>query len=91
MIALLRGYYSNVARARREERQWGAQLAPEPEVTEPGAAERLDFATVGYGVGNWHRDQGREAEATALFEQIVAAGEWPAFGHLAAEAELARR
>lgn len=56
------------------------------EASEGGA---LDLATVGYGVANWHLYNGRAEEARALFERIVAAGEWPAFGHLAAEAELA--
>lgn len=51
----------------------------------------LDLATVGYGVANWHLSHGRDGEARALFERIVEAGQWPAFGHLAAEAELARR
>lgn len=60
-------------------------------LAEAGEAGSLDFATVAYGVAAWHLYHGREAEATALFEQIVAAGQWPAFGHLAAEAELARR
>jgi hypothetical protein len=60
-------------------------------LAEAGEAGSLDFATVAYGIAACHLYNGREAEATALFERIVAAGQWPAFGHLAAEAELARR
>lgn len=67
------------------------ELTAEALLAEAGEAGSLDFATVAYGVAAWHLYNGREAEATALFEEIVAAGQWPAFGHLAAEAELARR
>ncbi|MGE0439779.1 MAG: tetratricopeptide repeat protein [Gemmatimonadales bacterium] len=58
-----------------------------------GPAERGDAiqdATVAYGVGNWHRYNGRPAEARRLFERILAGPQWGAFGYLAAEAELAR-
>jgi hypothetical protein len=41
-------------------------------------------------VGNWHFYNGRAAEAEAIFRQIVAGGQWGAFGFIAAEAELAR-
>ena len=58
----------------------------------PGAGEQaaLDDATVGYGVGNWHLYNGRPAEAERVFRRVVAGPQWPAFGHIAAEAELAR-
>lgn len=67
------------------------EATPDELLAEAGEAGSLDFATVAYGVAAWHLYNGREAEARALFERIVAGGEWPAFGHLAAEAELARR
>lgn len=54
-----------------------------------GAAP-LDPA-VAYGVGNWHLYEGRPAEAERVFRRTLAAGQWAAFGTLAAEAELARR
>lgn len=66
------------------------ELTAEALLAEAGDAGSLDFATVAYGVATWHLYNGRDAEARALFEEIVAAGQWPAFGHLAAEAELAR-
>ncbi|HSL84052.1 MAG TPA: tetratricopeptide repeat protein [Thermoanaerobaculia bacterium] len=66
------------------------EASPDELLAEAGEAGSLDFATVAYGVAAWHLYNGREAEARALFERIVAGGEWPAFGHLAAEAELAR-
>jgi len=58
----------------------------------PGVGESaaLDDATMGYGVANWHLIHGRSAEAERLFRRIVAGPQWPAFGYIAAEAELAR-
>ena len=67
------------------------ELTADALLAEAGEAGSLDFATVAYGVAAWHLYNGRDAEARALFERIVAAGQWPAFGHLAAEAERARR
>lgn len=55
-----------------------------------GERTPIDDATVGYGVGNWHLIHGRRAEAEAIFRRIVAGPQWPAFGQIAAEAELAR-
>lgn len=43
-----------------------------------------------YGVGAWLLVSGRRREAVALWESIVSGSDWPSFGHLAAEAELAR-
>lgn len=52
----------------------------------------LGGATVGYGVGIHHLLQGREDEARAAFQRVLDAPEqWPAFGYLAAEAEVARQ
>lgn len=48
------------------------------------------FATVGYGVGNWHLFNGRRREAVELFRRVIAGGSWASFGYIAAEAELAR-
>jgi hypothetical protein len=52
----------------------------------------LDAVTIGYGVANWHFYNGRQDQAMVLFRQIVEKheGQWPAFGYIAAEAELAR-
>jgi tetratricopeptide (TPR) repeat protein len=56
------------------------------------SASGLDAVTIGYGVGNWHYYNGRREQARMLFATIVDtnAGQWPAFGYVAAEAELAR-
>lgn len=52
----------------------------------------LDAVTIGYGLGNWHYYNGRRDQAMSLFREIVEqhADQWPAFGYLAAEAELFR-
>lgn len=48
-------------------------------------------ATSAYGLASWHLINGRESQAVELFRRIIAGGQWPAFGYIAAEAELARR
>jgi tetratricopeptide (TPR) repeat protein len=53
-----------------------------------GAA--VDDATLAYGIGAWHLIGGRTEEAYTLFHAIVDGDAWPAFGYIAAEAELAR-
>jgi tetratricopeptide (TPR) repeat protein len=62
-------------------------------VLPPTPAGSMDVAnsTAAFGVGMWHRLNGRETEATDVFRRIVAGGQWAAFGSLAAEAELAVR
>ena len=56
------------------------------------ASGGLDAVTLGYGLGNWHLYNGRRDQAVAMFREIVEkhASQWPAFGYIAAEAELAR-
>ena len=51
----------------------------------------LDRDTVGYGVAMWRQLGGDTDVAIADLRGIVARGNWPAFGSIAAEAELARR
>lgn len=53
-------------------------------------ATEVDLATMGYGVGNWYLYNGNRAKAITTFEKVVAGGTWPAFGYIAAEADLAR-
>jgi tetratricopeptide (TPR) repeat protein len=52
----------------------------------------LDAVTIGYGVANWHYCNGRRDQAMEQFRNIVDSQttQWPAFGYIAAEAELAR-
>lgn len=53
-------------------------------------ANDLDMTTMGYGVGNWYLCEGDRAKAVEIFEKVVAGSYWPAFGYIAAEADLAR-
>lgn len=55
-----------------------------------GATTHHDTATHGYGIGNWHFYNGRVGEAKAMLEKVVATSFWPAFGFIAAEADLHR-
>lgn len=61
-----------------------------PDSLAPSGAHALNDASVGYGLGNWHLYNGRRDEALAIFRRVLAGGNWPAFGYIAAEAELAR-
>lgn len=51
----------------------------------------LEIATVGYGIANWHFYHGDKARARELLQKIVSGKYWPAFGFIAAEAELSRK
>lgn len=64
------------------------ELAAEELLT--STADPLQMATQGYGVGNWYLVNGDEARAREIFEQVTAIGNWAAFGHIAAEADLLR-
>jgi tetratricopeptide (TPR) repeat protein len=65
------------------------ELTPD-EMLPPGSTP-LDETTVAYGVGNWYFYNGDPARPEEIFRRIVESREWPAFGYIAAEAELARR
>jgi tetratricopeptide (TPR) repeat protein len=53
------------------------------------AGEDAGASAARYGVSAWHLVNGRRAEAGALWNEILAGPDWPAFGYLAAEAEVA--
>lgn len=53
-------------------------------------ASDLDLATLGYGLGNWHYVSGGRTRAVEIWRKVVAGKYWPAFGFIAAEANLAR-
>jgi len=63
---------------------------PVDSLLSPAGASALDLATQGYGVGNWYLYNGDSARAASVFEEITSGSYWPAFGYIAAEAELAR-
>lgn len=50
----------------------------------------LALATQGYGVANWYFLNGRWGEARGMLGRVLATGNWPAFGYIAAEADRAR-
>ncbi|HEV8580924.1 MAG TPA: tetratricopeptide repeat protein [Thermoanaerobaculia bacterium] len=61
-----------------------------PEDLRAGASGDLDPPTIGYGLGNWHLYNGRRDEAVRAFREVLAGGNWAAFGFIAAEADLKR-
>jgi len=50
----------------------------------------LERATVGYGLATWRLVRGDTAAARSLWLEIVGGTYWPAFGFIAAEADLRR-
>jgi tetratricopeptide (TPR) repeat protein len=50
----------------------------------------LDYATTGYGVGMWYFLHDDASKAREIYQAAVEGPFWPAFGVIAAEAELAR-
>lgn len=48
----------------------------------------IDFASLGYGVGNWYLCEGQREAARGTFMRITEGSAWAAFGHIAAEADL---
>jgi Tetratricopeptide repeat len=58
-------------------------------VTAGGVRSSSD-ASLGYGLANWHLYGGDTTSAIRAFEKLIAAGQWTSFGHIAAEADLAR-
>jgi tetratricopeptide (TPR) repeat protein len=48
-------------------------------------------SAVRYGVGAWHLVNGRADEAHRIWRTILEGQDWPSFGFIAAEAEIARR
>jgi tetratricopeptide (TPR) repeat protein len=50
----------------------------------------LALATQGYGVANYYLDLGEAEKARKIFEMVVDGAYWPAFGHIASEADLLR-
>ena len=67
------------------------ELAP-AQVLTVGAdgAFAVTDASAAYGLANWHLFNTPTSEAVELLRRIVAAGQWGAFGTIAAEARLAR-
>ncbi|UCC40108.1 MAG: tetratricopeptide repeat protein [Candidatus Aminicenantes bacterium] len=63
----------------------------EIEITALAEASDIDMATIGYGIGCWYLYNESIPKARTFFEKIVnTTMYWPAFGFIAAEAELVR-
>jgi len=60
------------------------------ELLDPAGAADLDLATMGFGVANWRFCNGDAEQATPILQKVVDGPYWPAFGYIAAEADLAR-
>ena len=78
--------YHRLALAWKGERSPDALLA----AARADLEHNVDLATVGFGVGHWHLCRGETEAARAIFEEVVRGESWHAFGHIAAEVELAR-
>jgi len=61
-------------------------FTPDQLLTASGDA--LQNSTIGYGIGNWHYINGRQNRAFSIWRNVIQTGNWPAFGYIAAEAEL---
>ena len=55
------------------------------------AGEGPSGSAARYGVSAWHLYNGRDAEARKLWDSLTSGPDWPSFGFIAAEAELARK
>lgn len=66
------------------------QERTEEELRQQAEVGGIQAATVGFGLGCWHLYNGRPDEARAYFEAVVRGSNWPAFGFIAAEVDLAR-
>jgi tetratricopeptide (TPR) repeat protein len=56
----------------------------------PAGDDAIQSTTEAYGLASWHGWRGDHRAQRAALEAIVRGDAWPAFGHIAAEAELAR-
>jgi len=70
-------------------RLYRGQITPD-QVLGPSDTADIAVATSSYGIGNWFLLRGDTATARRWFERSVSSGGWPAFGFIAAEAELKR-
>ena len=61
-----------------------------PEALLATAGEDSGGSATRYGVSAWHLVNGRRDGAAALWATILEGPDWPSFGYLAAEAEVAR-
>jgi dipeptidyl aminopeptidase/acylaminoacyl peptidase/TolA-binding protein len=63
------------------------ELAPDDLLRATG--DPLNQATYGYAVGTWYLVNGDPGRARAVFDEVLRGSQWPAFGYIAAEVEIA--
>lgn len=80
--------YNDLLRSFRGELRVDSLLAAAE--AQPGGISSVAYVTVANGIATWLLVNGRTDAATALYRRIVSGRQWPAFGYIAAEAELAR-
>lgn len=56
----------------------------------PDSTDTTDIATQGYGVANYYLVKGDTGKARAVLSRILEGQGWPAFGYIAAEADMKR-
>jgi tetratricopeptide (TPR) repeat protein len=61
-----------------------------PDAVLSAAGDDSGGSAVRYGVSEWYLVNGRHGEAATLWASILDGPDWPSFGYLAAEAEVAR-
>ena len=66
------------------------EIEPATLLADARSAGGVELATLGYGVGSHHLHRGDRERAIEIFREVLDGGTWAAFGHIAAEAELAR-
>lgn len=66
------------------------ELDAETLLAEAQAADGIENATLGYGIGNWHFYNGRLEQAEGVFRSVLQGPQWAAFGYIAAEADVQR-
>ena len=74
---------------RQRLRLYRGEIGPDSVLTAADTGD-VAVATLSYGVGNWYLVRGDTVQARRWFERAIASGGWPAFGFMAAEAELRR-
>lgn len=74
---------------RQRLRLYRGEIAADAVLT-PADTSDVAAATLSYGVGNWYLVRGDTATARTWFERAIRSGGWPAFGFMAAEADLRR-
>ena len=74
---------------RQRLRLYRGEIGPEAVITAADTGD-VTVATLSYGLGNWYLVRGDTARARSWFERAIASGGWPAFGFMAAEADLRR-